>query len=86
MSWPCFASKPSPVPRGAARFVTDDETAILVRRAGDRCEYCRLPEWCYTGLFQIEHIVVRLHGGGDDVHNLARRLPPLQSQGPGGPG
>ncbi len=61
-----------PFQEGAARFVTDDETAILVRaRAGDRCEYCRLPEWCYTGLFQIEHIVARSHGGGDDVHNLA---------------
>jgi hypothetical protein len=50
----------------------DDGTVFFVRaRAGDRCEYCRLPERYYTGLFQIEHIVARSHGGGDEVHNLA---------------
>lgn len=50
----------------------DDKTTLLVRtRAGLRCEYCRLPERYYTELFQIEHIVARSHGGGDDHHNLA---------------
>jgi hypothetical protein len=50
----------------------DDETAFVVRsRAADRCEYCRLPESYFTGLFQIEHIVARSHGGSDEDHNLA---------------
>jgi HNH endonuclease len=52
--------------------VIDDETKDLVRtRSGSRCEYCRLPEWCYAGLFQIEHIVARSHGGKDETNNLA---------------
>jgi hypothetical protein len=50
----------------------DDETTLFVRaRAGDRCEYCRIPERYYTDLFQIEHVVARSHGGGDDTDNLA---------------
>ena len=50
----------------------DDETTLFVRtRAGQRCEYCRLPQRYYTELFQIEHIVARCHGGGDDLLNLA---------------
>ena len=50
----------------------DDETAFFVRtRAKERCEYCRIPERYYTELFQIEHIVARCHGGGDEPQNLA---------------
>jgi hypothetical protein len=50
----------------------DDETTLFVRtRAAERCEYCRLPQRYYTELFQIEHIVARCHGGGDEVDNLA---------------
>jgi len=50
----------------------DDETVLSVRhRARERCEYCRLPERYYTDRFQIEHIVARSHGGGDEPDNLA---------------
>jgi hypothetical protein len=50
----------------------DDETTLFVRtRAGEHCEYCRLPQQYYTELFQIEHIVARCHGGGDELPNLA---------------
>ena len=50
----------------------DDETTLFVRtRAKERCEYCRLPQRYYTELFQIEHIVARSHGGGDEPRNLA---------------
>lgn len=42
------------------------------RRAGDRCEYCRLPQAAEPdGPFHIEHIVARQHGGSDDEANLA---------------
>jgi HNH endonuclease len=44
----------------------------LVRmRAGDACEYCRLPATVYAGLFTTEHIIARQHGGSDRDDNLA---------------
>ena len=48
-------------------------TRALVReRAGDRCEYCALPQSVEPFFaFHIEHIVARQHGGGDEPENLA---------------
>lgn len=45
----------------------------LVRaRAGNRCEYCRLPASVLPlTTFHIEHIVARQHGGLDSAENLA---------------
>ena len=51
----------------------DAETRHYVRRrAGDRCEYCRLHqdnEPFYR--FHVEHVVAKVHGGMDDRDNLA---------------
>jgi len=41
------------------------------RRAGDRCEYCRLPQSAFRRAFHIEHIVARQHGGSTRLDNLA---------------
>ena len=51
----------------------DATTRNLVRqRAGQCCEYCRLPEHAdpYT-TFHLEHIIAKQHGGDDDPANLA---------------
>ena len=50
----------------------DATTRDLVRRrAGERCEYCRLHQES-TGLkHHVEHIVAKQHGGSDDANNLA---------------
>lgn len=40
-------------------------------RAGERCEYCLLPQAAYTRRFHIEHIVARQHGGQTVLKNLA---------------
>lgn len=40
-------------------------------RAGDCCEYCRIPQRHYLITFHVEHIVARQHAGSDDVVNLA---------------
>ena len=41
-------------------------------RAGDRCEYCRLPAWIeLAGPFHVEHVIARQHRGADDLTNLA---------------
>lgn len=42
------------------------------RRAGDACEYCRMPQ-AATPLvpFHVEHIIAKQHGGTDDPAGLA---------------
>jgi 5-methylcytosine-specific restriction endonuclease McrA len=41
-------------------------------RAGNRCEYCGLPqELSPVAQLQVEHIIPRKHGGGDEDLNLA---------------
>jgi HNH endonuclease len=48
------------------------EPAEAVRqRAGNRCEYCRLPQSAFRRPFHIEHIVARQHGGSTQLDNLA---------------
>jgi hypothetical protein len=45
---------------------------LVRRRAGDRCEYCRLrQEDLPFATFQMEHIIPRQHNGSDDPSNLA---------------
>ena len=45
---------------------------LVRRRAGDRCEYCRLQQTQLPfSTFHIEHIIPRKHGGSDDPSNLA---------------
>jgi 5-methylcytosine-specific restriction endonuclease McrA len=41
------------------------------RRAGNRCEYCHLPQGAFRRGFHIEHIVARQHGGPASFDNLA---------------
>jgi len=52
--------------------VIDATLKLLVRqRAGDRCEYCRLPQaFAPWFTFHIEHIQPKQHGGVDDASNL----------------
>jgi hypothetical protein len=41
------------------------------RRAGDRCEYCHLPQAASDVPFEIDHIVARHHCGPTAASNLA---------------
>lgn len=41
------------------------------RRAGNRCEYCHLPQGAFRRGFHIEHIVARQHCGPTSLDNLA---------------
>lgn len=41
------------------------------RRAGDACEYCRLPAEVQPAEFEIDHIIPRQHGGRSTHDNLA---------------
>ena len=40
------------------------------QRAGDRCEYCQLPQRFDSLPFHVDHIVAQVHGGNDEVNNL----------------
>jgi len=45
---------------------------VVRRRAGDACEYCRLPQEVTPLIpFHVEHIVSKQHGGTDDPSGLA---------------
>jgi hypothetical protein len=49
---------------------------LVWQRAGDRCEYCRLPQAAAPAFtFHVEHIRARQHGGGDEPANLALACP-----------
>lgn len=44
----------------------------VLRRAGHRCEYCRLHEDDHPLFtFHVEHIIAKQHGGRDVLSNLA---------------
>ncbi len=51
----------------------DRQTRGLVRaRAGNECEYCRLPQLATPFVaFHVEHIMPKQHGGSDDPAGLA---------------
>jgi 5-methylcytosine-specific restriction endonuclease McrA len=44
---------------------------LVCQRAGDCCEYCRLPQETVDATFHVEHIIALQHGGNDDLSNLA---------------
>ena len=44
---------------------------LVRRRAGDRCEYCHLPEPFASTPFQIDHIIAEQHSGLTVSSNLA---------------
>ncbi|MGA2796776.1 MAG: HNH endonuclease signature motif containing protein [Thermoguttaceae bacterium] len=49
-----------------------DLRSLVRRRAGDMCEYCRLPQAASRIVrFHVEHIIARQHGGETDPENLA---------------
>jgi hypothetical protein len=46
--------------------------SLVRRRAGNVCEYCRLPQATSRFVrFHIEHVIARQHGGATEPGNLA---------------
>ena len=41
------------------------------RRAGERCEYCQMPEEFDSLVFHVDHIIAQKHGGATQLPNLA---------------
>lgn len=44
---------------------------FVAARAGERCEYCLLPQIATLHKHELDHIIPRQHGGATDVDNLA---------------
>lgn len=56
--------------------MTWEETARLVeKRAGRRCEYCRMHQALQGATFHVEHILPNSRGGTDEPDNLALACP-----------
>ncbi len=51
--------------------VTGQLRRIVVERAGDRCEYCRLAQAGQEAIFHIDHVVPVVAGGNSETSNLA---------------
>lgn len=47
-----------------------DVRELVVRRAHDACEYCRLPQAASLLPHQVDHIIGKQHRGSDDPGNL----------------
>ena len=52
-----------------------DLERLVWRRAGDACEYCRLPQSHSLDRLHVEHIVARQHHGQTTDDNLALACP-----------
>ena len=55
--------------------VGGDLAALVRRRAGDRCEYCRMHQALQGATFHLEHVRPRSRGGATDAANLALACP-----------
>ena len=51
--------------------LTESIKRIVRQRAGDRCEYCRVPQASQLATYHIDHVVPRSKGGTDAPSNLA---------------
>jgi HNH endonuclease len=47
----------------------------VVRRAGNRCEYCQLPAQLQVGGFEVDHVLPRSRGGQTALANVALACP-----------
>lgn len=50
--------------------ISPTQRRVVRERAGDCCEYCRLPESGGTIAFHVDHIIPRKHDGSDESDNL----------------
>src|SRR5437773_2171489 len=64
-------------------MISSATRAFVIARAGDRCEYCQLPQAGYEATFHIDHIIASQHWPNDDPSNLALCCPKCnQKKGP----
>jgi HNH endonuclease len=52
-------------------YVSAPLRRLVVERAGNRCEYCGIPEAATFAAHELDHIVAQKHGGQTEPGNLA---------------
>ena len=58
-----------------SRKIPEALRKAAAHRAGNRCEYCRLPADDSFFGFQVDHVISRKHGGITSLENLACSCP-----------
>jgi len=58
-----------------SRYVPDSLRVMVAKRAGFRCEYCKIAEQFSFFSFHVEHIISMKHGGQTIESNLAYACP-----------
>ena len=51
--------------------ISDNLRRIVTARAGNRCEYCLLPQWAASHKHEPDHIIALQHDGKTEESNLA---------------
>jgi hypothetical protein len=53
------------------RYISKQKRKLVIYRAGNRCEYCRVLDFLVGFEYHVEHIIGIQHGGSDALSNLA---------------
>ena len=56
-------------------YVSIELRQLVIKRAGNQCEYCLFPQDASLLAFKMEHIVAEKHGGVTEETNLALACP-----------
>jgi hypothetical protein len=56
-------------------YVPADLRQFVIKRAGERCEYCLYPQQAAMFSFEMEHVIAEKHGGTTTADNLALACP-----------
>jgi hypothetical protein len=56
-------------------YISQELRQNVVKRAGERCEYCHFPLRASLLSFEMEHIIAEKHGGSNEVDNIALACP-----------
>lgn len=52
-------------------YISRSIKKVVIERAANRCEYCRVPEFLSSFNYHIEHVIGLQHGGPNTLNNLA---------------
>ncbi len=52
-------------------YIPDSLVKQIRQRAGEACEYCRLPQESQEATFHVDHVLPRVQGGPTTLDNLA---------------
>jgi hypothetical protein len=53
------------------RKFSNSERSAVAQRARGLCEYCQVPEGFSPDTFEMEHIIALVHGGTNELDNIA---------------